>query len=157
MGHPVDHQAHGEAQEAVDLAHPVAVALGQVVVDGDDVHPFPGQGVEVGGEGGHQGLAFAGLHLGDAALVEDDAAHELHPVGPQAQDPVGSLPAGGKGLGEQVVQGLAVLIALLELRRLGLELGVGEALVLLFQGFDLLDDGLKAFDFLGHVGAKQFG
>ena len=62
-----------------------------------------------------------------------------------------------KPRGEQVVQGLAVLIALLELRRFRLELGVGEALVLLFQGFDLLDDGLKAFDFLGHVGAKQFG
>ena len=32
-------------------------------------------------KGGHQGLAFAGLHLGDAALMEDDAADELHPVG----------------------------------------------------------------------------
>ena len=77
----VDHQAHGEAQEAVDLAHPLAVALGQVVVDGDDVHALSRQGVEVGGQGGHQGLALAGLHLGDAALVEDDAADELHPVG----------------------------------------------------------------------------
>ena len=36
---------------------------------------------------GHQGFALAGLHLGDAALVEDDAAHQLHPVGPEAQHP----------------------------------------------------------------------
>ena len=35
--HAVDDQAHRQAQEAVDLAHPLAVALGQVVVDGDDV------------------------------------------------------------------------------------------------------------------------
>ena len=47
--HPVDDQAHGEAHEAVHLAHPLAVALGQVVVDGDDVHALAGQGVQVGG------------------------------------------------------------------------------------------------------------
>ena len=34
----VDDQAHAQAQEAVHLAHPLAVALGQVVVHGDDVH-----------------------------------------------------------------------------------------------------------------------
>ena len=73
---------------------------------------------------------------------------------PPAQDPVGGLPAGGEGLGEEVVQGLAVFIALLELRGFGLELGVGEALVFLFQGFDLSHNGLKALDLLGHVGAE---
>ena len=155
--HAVDHQAHGEAQKAVNFSHPVAVALGQVVVDGDDVDPFPGQGVEVGGEGGHQGLALAGLHLGDAALVENDAADELHPVGAKPQNPVRGLPAGGKGLGEKIVQGLPLLIPLLEFCGLGLELGVGEPLVLLFQGLDFADNGINALDLLCHVGAEQFG
>ena len=36
--------------EEVELAHPLAVALGQIVVDGNDVHPFAGQGVQVGGQ-----------------------------------------------------------------------------------------------------------
>ena len=36
-GEAVDDQSHLQAQEAVDLAHPLAVALGQIVVDGDDV------------------------------------------------------------------------------------------------------------------------
>ena len=154
---PVDDQAHGQAQEAVDLAHPVAVALGQVVVDGDDVHALAAQGVQVGGQGSHQGLAFTGLHLGDAALVQDDAADELHPVGAQAQHTVGCLTAGGKGLRQQVVQGLAVFITLLQLRGLGLELGIGIALVFFLQDFDLADDGIKALDLLRHVGSKQFG
>ena len=153
----MDDQTHGQAQEAVDLAHPVAVALGQVVVDGDDMHALAAQGVQVGGQGGHQGLAFTGLHLGDAALVQDDAADELHPVGAQAQHTVGCLTAGGKGLRQQVVQGLAVFITLLQLRGLGLELGVGIALVFFLQGFDLADDGIKALDLLRHVGSKQFG
>ena len=73
----MDDGVHREAQEAVDVAHPLGVPAGQVVVDGDDMDAFAGQGVEVGGHGGHQGLAFTGLHLGDFALVEHDAADEL--------------------------------------------------------------------------------
>ncbi len=37
VGHVVLDHADGEAEEAVDLAHPLGVAAGQVVVDGDDV------------------------------------------------------------------------------------------------------------------------
>ena len=86
--------------------------------------------------------------------MEDDAADDLDPVGPQAQDPVGGLPAGGEGLGEEVVQGLAVAVARLELRGLGLELGVGEVPILLLQGLHLFDQGLHALELLGHVGAE---
>ena len=73
----VDDDADGEAEELVDLAHPLGVALGQVVVDGDDVDAVAGERVEVAGERGDEGFAFAGLHLGDLALVEDHAADEL--------------------------------------------------------------------------------
>ena len=52
------------------LAHPLGVALGQVVVDRDDVHAFTGQGVEVGGQRPDQGLALTGAHLGDVAQVQ---------------------------------------------------------------------------------------
>ena len=41
----VDDQAHGQAHEAVHLAHPLAVAAGQIVVDGNDVHALAGQRV----------------------------------------------------------------------------------------------------------------
>jgi hypothetical protein len=36
-----------------------------------------GQGVQVERERGHERLALTGLHLGDVALVQDDAAHHL--------------------------------------------------------------------------------
>ena len=117
--------------------------------------PPAGEGVEVGGEGGHQGLAFAGLHLGDAALVEDDAADELHPVGLHAQHPPGGLPAGGKGLRQQVVQALPVLVAVLELLGLGLELFVRQGGVLGVQGLDLIDDGGDGLQFLLRTGTEE--
>ena len=128
------------------LAHPLAVALGQVIVDGDDVDALAGEGVEVGGQGGHQGLALAGLHLGDAALVQHDAAHQLHRVGPQAQHPVGGLPHGGKGLGQNIVQRLPGGKPLLELHRLVLELLVGEGFIFVLHGLDAVHhrpDGLQ--------------
>ena len=139
---PVDHQTHGQAHEAIDLAHPLGVTLGQIVVHGDDVDALSGQGVQIGGQGGHQGLALAGAHLGDAALVQHDAAHHLDPIGAQPQHAPRGLAAGGKGLGQDVVQGLAVGQTGLELGGLGLELGVGQGLILLLQGVHLVRDGI---------------
>ena len=44
-GQVMDDQADGETEEAVDLAHPLRVALGKIIVDGDDVNAFSGEGV----------------------------------------------------------------------------------------------------------------
>jgi hypothetical protein len=96
--------AHGEAEEAVDLAHPVGVAARQVVVDRDHVDALAFQGVQVGGQGRHQRLALAGLHLGDAAAVEHDAAHELDVERAHVDGPPGGLAGDGKGGDQEVVE-----------------------------------------------------
>ena len=89
----VDNQAHGQTHVVVDLAHPLGVTLGQVVVDGDDVNAVSGEGIEVCGENCHQRFTFTGFHLGDTALMEDDAADELHPIGTHTQHTICSLAA----------------------------------------------------------------
>ena len=71
-----DTDAH--AEEAVDLAHPLGVAAGEVVVHGDNVDALAFEGVQVGRQGGDERLAFTGFHLGDASLVEHGTADELH-------------------------------------------------------------------------------
>ena len=101
----VDDDADGEAEEAVDLAHPLGVALGEVVVDGDDVDAVAGERVEIAGKRGDEGLAFAGLHLGDLAGVEDHAADELHIEVAHADGALAGLADDGEGLGEDVVEG----------------------------------------------------
>ncbi len=106
--------AHGEAQEAEQAAHPVAVALGQVVVDRDHVDALAVEGVQVGSEGGHEGLALARLHLGDHAAVEDDAAHELHVEVPHVEHASAALAHHREGLGQEVVEGLTLGDPLLE-------------------------------------------
>ncbi len=62
---PVHDLADRKAEEAVDLPHPVRIAAGEIVVDGDDVDALALEGVEIDRRGRHQGLALAGAHLGD--------------------------------------------------------------------------------------------
>ena len=89
--------ADGEAEEIVDLAHPLGVALGEVVVDGDDVHAAAGERVEIDRQRGDQRLAFAGLHLGDLAFVQDHAADQLHVEMALAERALGGFAHGGEG------------------------------------------------------------
>jgi hypothetical protein len=96
--------ADRQAEEAVDAAHPLRVAAGQVVVDRDDVDALALEGVEVGGQRGDERLALAGLHLGDRAVVQHHAADELHVVVPHVQHAAARLADDGEGLGQQVVE-----------------------------------------------------
>ena len=118
--------AHPERLE--DGPVPLGVALGEVVVDGDEVHAAPGEAVEIEREARDERLALAGLHLGDVALVEDDPAHQLHVEHALARRALAGLADGGERLEGEVVEALAVLEPLPELRRLALEVGRGEVL-----------------------------
>ena len=124
----------------VDRAHPVGVALGQVVVDRDDVHALAGQRIEVGGQRRDQRLALAGAHLGDLALVQHHAADQLHVEVAQAERAARGLAHHGKGLGQQVVERLAGGEPLAELDGLGRELGVGQGLQGRLERVDLADE-----------------
>ena len=124
--HPVDDDAHGHSEGPVELPHPVGVAPGEVVVHRHEVHAPPGQGVQDDREGGHERLPLAGPHLGDPALVEDDAAHQLDVEGTHVEDALPGLPDDGERLGEKVVQRLAVLDPLAEFGDLRGEPVVGE-------------------------------
>ena len=126
---------------------PFAVALGEVVVDRDEVRAAAGERVQVQRLRRDERLALAGLHLGDVALVEDDAAHQLHVEEADAHRALERLAHGGERLEEELVERLAVLDALLELGRLGRELGVGELLEVRLERADvgrLLGEPLEA-------------
>ena len=120
--------ADGQAEEAVDPAHPLGVAAGQVVVDGDDVDALAGERVEVDRQRGDERLAFAGLHLGDLAAVEHHAADQLDVEVPHVEHAAAGFADDREGLGQQVVERLAVGEARAELGGLGAELRVGERL-----------------------------
>ena len=110
------------AERVPDRLRPLRVALGEVVVDRDQVDALAGQRVQVERLDGDEGLALAGLHLGDVALVEDDAAHLLDVEEADAHRALERLADGGEGLEDELVDRLAVLDPLLELDGLAGEL-----------------------------------
>ncbi len=128
-----DH-ADGELEEPVDGSHPVGVALREVFVDGDHVHAFAGERVQVRGQRRHQRLAFAGAHLGDAAVVERESADELHVEVAHLERALRGLADHGEGLGREVIELLAVGEPLAEFVGLGAESFVAQGLQRIFEG-----------------------
>ena len=133
-GHAGDDQTHGQTHIAVDLAHPFGVTLGKIFVDGDHVDAPAGQGVQIAGQNGDQGLAFAGLHFGDTALVEHHAADQLNGVGLHAQHAPGGFPDGGEGFRQKIVQVFAIGDAVFEFLGLALQSVLAEGGVFVLQG-----------------------
>ena len=119
------------------FAHPLCVAAGEVVVDGDDVHALAGEGVEVCGERCDERLAFARLHLGDAPLVQADAADDLHMIMFELEHAPGGLAHDGKGVVQDGVERFAPREALFERARLRAQLGVRHRGVLGLERLDL--------------------
>ena len=150
-----DH-ADGHAEELVDLAHPFGVAAGQVVVHRDDVHALGGERVEVDGQGGDQGLALAGLHLGDLAVVQHHAADQLHVEVTLAERALGGLAHHGERLGQQVVQRGAAGQALAELGGLRAQRLVRQRLHRRLEGIDLRHPPLIALE-RTIVGGAEYG
>ena len=64
--------------------------------------------IEIDGKRRDKCLALAGLHLGDLAAVERDAADQLHIIMPLAKGADGRLADRRKDFGDQVVELLAV-------------------------------------------------
>ena len=128
----------------MDLAHPLRVTLGQVVVDRDDVDALAFQSVQIGRESRDQGLAFTGLHFGDAALVQDDAADQLYAVVFQTDGALRAFAHESEGFDQDVVQGLAVCQAFLELTGLRLHLFLSHGLHRRTQGFDFIHQRFDA-------------
>ena len=140
-----DH-AGGETEEAIDLAHPFGVALGEIIVDGDDVDAAAGERVEIDRECRDQRLAFAGLHLRNPALVQHHAANKLDVEVALAERALACLAYGGESLDQNVVEGLAVGELLLEVFSARPQRLVGELFQLLFERIDGRDPGVVGAD-----------
>ena len=132
----------------MDATHPLGVTPGQVVVDGDEVNAFATDAVEVRRERGHEGLALAGLHLGDPAEVERSAAHHLDVVVTLADHTIGGFAGDRERLDEYVVERGAVVETLAEFARLAPQFVVGEAPDVVRERVDVGDDALQCLEFL---------
>src|SRR5262249_44590526 len=100
----VDDNANTEAEEVVDLAHPLRVAFGQVIVHRHNVNTASGKRVEIHGKSCDQRFTFTGLHLGDLALMQNHATDKLYIKVSHVEDPATGLANYSKCLLENLVQ-----------------------------------------------------
>ena len=140
---PMDDAADGEAEETIDLAHPFTVALGEVVVHGDDMDALARKRVEIDGKGRDQRLAFAGLHLGDHAAMKDDAANQLDVVMALTERALGRLANRGESLDQDIVKFLALSQPVLELLGAGAQRRVVERGQFRLERVDVIDQGAR--------------
>ena len=154
LGQAVDDHAHLEAEEAIDTAHPLGVARGEVVVDGDQVHALAGERVQIDRQGGDQGLAFAGAHLGDAALMQHHPADHLHVVVPLTKRAPGRFTHHGEGFVHQIIETFAGGETRLEGAGSGAQIIVGQGRDLRLQRIDLGHAGHHRLD-LAVVGRAE--
>jgi hypothetical protein len=134
-------------QEAVDAAHPLRVAAGKIVVDGDDVNPFACERVQIGRQGRDERLAFAGLHLGDPPFVQHHAADELYVEVAHVEHTASRFTYDGERLREEIVQRRALLDPFTELRGLAAQLVVRQRLDGGLERIDGPHTGPEALDF----------
>ena len=156
VGHAVYNHADRQTEKTVDFAHPVAVALGQVVVDRDQMHALAFKRVEIKRQGGDQRFAFAGLHFGDTTLVQHDAADELHAVREHAEHTARGFTAHGKCVGQNVVQRFAGVEPGFERRCLCAQLFVGHGGVFALALLNGSDEGHQFFNLFLRGVAKEF-
>ena len=139
--------ADRQAEELVDAAHPFGVALGEIVVDGDDMHALAGERVEVDRQRRDQRLAFAGAHLGDGAWCST-----MPPISCTSK---GRMPSTRRAASRTVAK--AGDQQVVERRRRwrcrarnsavrAAQLGVGERPHLVLHGVDRLDAGPSRLD-----------
>ena len=149
--------ADGQPQRPMDLSHPFGVARGQVVVDRDDVYALAFERIQVGGQRGHQGLAFTCSHFGDLAAVQGDAADQLDVEMAHVHEAAAGFAHYGEGFDEEVVQGRTLSQFFLEFDGLGGEIDIGKRLDARLQVVDRRDDRHHGLDFTLVLGAKDLG
>ena len=102
--------------------------------------------VQVEREARDEGLSLTGLHLGDVALVQDDAAHHLDVEHALLRLAPARLANGGERLEEELLERLAVLEPLPELGGLRRELVVRQLLEVGLERRDVRGLLLQALD-----------
>src|SRR5262249_50932286 len=121
-------------------------AFGEIIVDRHHMDATARDRVEIYRKRRNQRLAFAGLHFGDLALMQDHAADQLNVEMALTERALRSLPDGGEGGNQYVVERGAMGDLLLELLGTRLQRVVGKRFQLCLEGIDLANPGQMAAD-----------
>ena len=111
---PLDNKADRKSQISVDIAHPFAVTLCEIIVNGNDMYTVARKRVEVCGKGSHKGFTFTRFHFGDSALMKHDTADKLNVVMALAENSPRCFSYRRERFGKDIVERFALCQSALE-------------------------------------------
>ena len=120
------------------------------------MHSGTRQRIEICGHGGNEGLALAGLHLGDHPPVKRTATDYLNIERAHTQHAPGGLAHNRKRLDLQIVERSPVGQSVPELTGPGPQVGVGQGLDARFQIVDGAGHRLEIGEHFPFAGAQDF-
>ena len=138
--------ADRQPEEAVQTPHPLSIATGQIIVDGDDMHAVSGQRVQIRRQGSDQCFAFTGSHFGNFAVVQNHATDQLNVEVAHAERPLTCFTDDCKSFRQERVKRLAIGHARLELGCFTAQLVVRQGADAFFQRVDLADNSRVLLD-----------
>ena len=144
-----------KSEVAIELAHPLAVAACEVVIDRDDVDPLALQRVQIDRRRRDEGLAFTRTHLCNPPLVETDAADHLHVKMPHTEHAARGLAHDGKRLWQDLLHRHALCELLAKFARVTREFVIREVHHRWLERVDLLNNATVAGNLLVIVVAKE--
>ena len=149
--------ADGQPQEVVKLAHPLRVAVGQIVIDRDDMDTLAGKRVQVDRQRRRQRLALAGPHFRNFSVMQRHAAEQLHVEVAHPHDALGAFAHHGEGVCQQIVERFASGDPVPEGLRLGAQRIVAQPLQVHFHRVHALHRDPVLFEQAVIATAENFG
>ena len=145
------------AEKFVKYPHLFGVTFGKVVVDRNNMHPFPCHGIEYYSKGGYKGLPFTGLHLCNVPVMQYHTSYHLHIIVPHAQSTSAYFTCNGKGVVKYVIQTLVTAVdrSFEEIECL-FELIIAHRFIFTFEGIDIFYFFEVVFDDPVILCAKNF-
>src|SRR3989344_2478014 len=98
-----------QSQRVVNLPHPNRVSSGKIIVDGYHMDAFAGNGVKIRRQSGDQSFSFAGPHLGDFSLMQNNSAQKLDVKMPLTERSSGRFSCRRKRFRQNFVQRLSAI------------------------------------------------
>ena len=118
--HIMDNAADAQPQSLMHDAHPIGIALGEIIIDRHHMHGASRQGVQIAWQSGDKRFAFAGFHFRNGTIMQHHAANHLHIIMALAQCAARRFAHCGKGFFKNIVKRFAIGEAGFELLRFGL-------------------------------------
>ena len=154
---PMHDQTRGQPHELVNAPHLFSADAREVVVDRNDVNSLARQRVEVRGQGCNQRFAFTCFHFGNSALMQDDAAHDLHTERALSENAVIRFPHRRKRVGQKLVERFPRRIARLELFGHAAQLVVAHGGIGIRQCVHAICDDIDLLQLMLAVSSEQLG